>query len=393
MGASVFRVIKEQWQRALTLMGVGVASLLLVAAPGASADGVPVKVRFGGDTQSTRVVLDVAQSVEAREVAGNRSRQIVLEFPRLTVDASSGRGQGLVGEWNLQRVNGATRLTLNLSGDAEVDRRFLLAPADGVAFYRYVIDIKSAQTGRAATPQVAAAPRVTPTPVARNTKRVIVIDAGHGGSDPGALGANAKEKEITLAAAKALKTKLERTGRYTVVLTRENDTYVGLEQRVQISRRAQADLFISLHADAGENHATRGASVYTLSDRGSDRVAAGSNSNWAINVDGVGGDQSVRQILFDLTQRNTRNKSAEFAEMLIQNVGSDRPLLTRAHRDAGYVVLFAPDVPAVLLEMGFITNTSDEETLLDARKRDALADSIVRSIDAYFSRNTLTAST
>ena len=138
----------------------------------------------------------------------------------------------------------------------------------------------------------------------------------------------------------------------------------------------------------------RGASIYTLSDQGSDRVAknASTNSDWGIDAGAANNNKAVREILFDLTQRFTRNKSAAFAEIMVQNVGAERPLLTRAHRDAGYVVLFAPDVPAVLLEMGFVTNPSDEAMLANSRQRDALAGAIVKSIDNYFSPQVVTAS-
>ena len=412
MDARIVSVLVSQWRRVATLVAVIAGGCLVLAVQDASADGVPIKVRFGGDAGSTRVVLDVAQQVDGRVVGSDSGRQLVLEFPRLSVDRASGQGQGLVKDWALERSGAGARLTLNLAQTGQVERRFSLAPSDGVAFYRYVVDVRSALA--AAAPQPAPAPVAQPV-VARaaaaaaapataparpsavrreNARKVIVIDAGHGGHDSGALGDHHQEKEITLAAARALKARLERTGRYKVVLTRSDDTFIPLEERVRISRAAHADLFISLHADSGESASTRGASVYTLSDKGSDRVArnASSNSNWAINAGPAGADQAVREILFDLTQRFTRNKSAAFAEILVQKVGADRPMLTRAHRDAGYVVLFAPDVPAVLLEMGFITNDADEALLVDPKKRDVLCESIAHSIEAYFSGQVVTAS-
>ena len=379
----------------------------LAATGGAVAGAVPAKVRFGGDLQSTRLVLDVAQQIDGRLVPGAPAHKIIVEFPRLSVDADSGKGQGLVESWTLAKGGAGARLTLTLAGDAAIDRRFSLPPSEGVGFYRYVIDLKpQTATGPTAKPIITAAVATTPVaamPVsaprapaaparAAGIRKVIVIDAGHGGHDSGALGSHVQEKQITLAAAKALKARLEQTGRYKVVLTRSGDTFIPLEDRVRIARDANADLFISLHADSGPA-GTRGASVYTLSDRGSDRVAqkadAGS-SNWAITA-GQDGAKAVRQILFDLTQRVTRNKSAAFAETLIQEVGGDRPVLTRAHRDAGYVVLFAPDVPAVLLEMGFVTNPSDEALLTSSAQREALAASIARSIDKYFNSQFVTA--
>jgi N-acetylmuramoyl-L-alanine amidase len=225
------------------------------------------------------------------------------------------------------------------------------------------------------------APLEPPTPA----RKVVVIDAGHGGKDPGAHGEDAREKEITLAAAHALRERLEGTGRYKVVMTRDTDVYVPLQQRVRIARRANADLFISLHADAGTEPELKGATVYTMSEHGADRSSR-SASNW-FKVEMPGPDAAVNRILFDLTQRDTRNRSSIFAEVLLDNIGERTPLLRRSHRDAGYMVLLAPDVPAVLLEMGFITNVDDERRLSDARQRRRLMDGVVAGIDAYFAQD------
>jgi N-acetylmuramoyl-L-alanine amidase len=218
---------------------------------------------------------------------------------------------------------------------------------------------------------------------------VIVIDAGHGGRDPGAAGVRARESAITLAAAQALKARLERTGGYKVVLTRDKDVYIPLETRVRIARQANADLFISLHADAGPDPSVRGASVYTLSEHGSDRAAKSvmSRDRSLGDFKLPAKDASVNQILLDLTQRATRNQSATFAQMLLTSVHDTAVLLRRSHRDAGYVVLLAPDVPAVLLEMGFMTNAEDEAVLSDPKQRRAMMDAVGDSIDAYFSQH------
>lgn len=213
-----------------------------------------------------------------------------------------------------------------------------------------------------------------------------MIDAGHGGKDSGAVGANIYEKEVTLAAAKSLKERLERTGRFQVVLTRETDTFVPLESRVQIARRADADLFISLHADSGPDATTRGASVYTLSEKGADRVGLVlEKDDWLMKANMPGRDRAVSQILLDLSQRATKNRSAAFAQLLLANVGEETALLRRSHRDAGFIVLLAPDVPAVLLEMGFITNPDDEAFLSSKASRARLVDAVADSIEAYFS--------
>jgi N-acetylmuramoyl-L-alanine amidase len=215
-------------------------------------------------------------------------------------------------------------------------------------------------------------------------KKVIVIDAGHGGHDPGALGGQSHEKDVTLAAAKALRTRLERSGRFKVVMTRDSDVYIPLQNRVTIARSANADLFISLHADSGGDPKVRGATVYTLSDHGVDRATHSVFSGGFIDVQLPGHDLSVKQILLDLTQRTTRNRSGAFAETLLEHISTHTELLRRSHRDAGYMVLLAPDVPAVLLEMGFITNAQDEAQLNNPRRREQLMDSVGDAIEAYF---------
>ena len=220
--------------------------------------------------------------------------------------------------------------------------------------------------------------------------KVIVVDAGHGGHDPGARSLVRNEKDVTLAAALALKGRLEKLGRYKVVLTRDTDVFIPLEDRVRIARKAGADLFISLHADsAGSDPTPHGASIYTLSDSGQQRVnyVLGPHE-WFANAGGRRSDPGVRQILLDLTQRSTRNRSSQFASLLINHISNRVDLLPRSHRDAGYFVLLAPDVPAVLLEMGFITNPSDEMRLTDPAQRETLMGGVADAIDAYFSGET-----
>jgi N-acetylmuramoyl-L-alanine amidase len=214
--------------------------------------------------------------------------------------------------------------------------------------------------------------------------KVIVIDAGHGGRDPGALGAAVREKDVTLAAAMALRDRLQRTGRFKVVMTRDSDVFVPLDTRVSLTRGAGADLFISLHTDFGADPTLRGATVYTLSDNGMERATRDVFSGGFIDVQLPSHDPSVQQILLDLTQRTTRNRSDAFAETLLEHIGARTELSGRGHRDADYKVLLAPDVPAVLLEMGFLTNPQDQAALTTARGRARLMDSVGDAIEAYF---------
>ena len=379
------------WVRAaLIIGGLTTAGVAVATAQGPAAPAGVQKVRFGGDRNETRVVIDLDRAAAGKLISDGMSDQrLVMALPNVIVSGDlQGSGQGLVKRWVIDEAAGGARLRLDLAGKAEVRRRFLLPPGDGATAYRYVIDLKAVGGPATAAPQ--ALPRVTQvaTPIKAaplRLKKVIVIDAGHGGKDPGSLGANVHEKEVTLAAAKALKDRLERTGRYQVVLTRETDTFVPLESRVQIARRADADLFISLHADSGPDASTRGASVYTLSDKGTDRVGLVlEKDDWLMKANMPGRDRAVSQILLDLSQRATKNRSAAFAQLLLANVGQETTLLRRSHRDAGFIVLLAPDVPAVLLEMGFITNPDDEAFLTTKSSRKRLVDAVADSIEAYF---------
>jgi N-acetylmuramoyl-L-alanine amidase len=177
-----------------------------------------------------------------------------------------------------------------------------------------------------------------------------------------------------------------------VVLTRTGDAYVPLDGRVRIARAADADLFISLHADSGPTADVRGASVYTLSEKGERRVASVLGKDDWLMPASLGADRTVSEILLDLTQRSTRNRSAIFAEMLLEHISDETDLLRRSHRDANLAILLAPDVPAVLLEMGFINNLEDERALTDPRRRARLMDSVGDAIDAWFARDAKVAS-
>lgn len=411
------RLIKalSAWGRpasGVALLGLALLTMALASPSHAANGGDPIKVRFGGDRAQTRLVIEAPRQLQVK--LGDRDAQS-LELALAGVKPSedmTGSGRGLVQAWSLKRGAGGAKLTLTLTGKASISRRFLLPPADGIEVYRYVVDLAGSGVAPApATRDSVKSLPVTATPVsapaakpdvdskltladfvhaaralkARLIRKVVVIDAGHGGHDPGAMGDRAREKDITLAAAKALKVRLERTGRFKVVLTREKDVFVPLEERVQIARKANADLFISLHADVGADPAVHGATVYTLSDQGVDRAAKGVFDGGSfLNVKLPGRDQSVKQILLDLTQRNTRNRSGAFAETLIDQVSEQTDLVSRSHRDAGYVVLLAPDVPAVLLEMGFITNRHDESQLMDPARRGRLMNAVGTAIETYF---------
>ncbi|HEX5775943.1 MAG TPA: N-acetylmuramoyl-L-alanine amidase [Caulobacteraceae bacterium] len=394
--ASMFRA-KKAGKLALVVAAAAAGVLAVGALQAAAASAADVlKVRLGGDKAETRIVLDVNRSVSGKLVSdGAGDGKVVLTLSDVEVPiALGGDGQGLVRRWSVEESGRSAKVTIELAQDAVVRRRFLLPPGDGVTNYRYVIDLKSARDLPAVRmAKATTAPKLAVERASAPRKRVVVIDAGHGGKDPGARGSESREKDITLASARALKARLEKSGRYKVVMTRDSDVFVPLETRVKLARKADADLFISLHADAGPDESTRGLSVYTLSEQGQDRAGrVMGKEDWLMNASHTGGNRAVSQILFDLTQRATKNRSAQFAEMLLERVSDETTLLRRSHRDAGFVVLLAPDVPAVLLEMGFITSPDDEKTLASADGRRRLMDAVGDSIDAYFAEQTRLAS-
>lgn len=379
--------------RALVAGAVVAVGLAAFAVGHAATESVDLlKVRMGGDSAETRLVVELDGATSAKVLSdGAADRRVAILLSGVTAtQVQQGAGRGVVKAWTVEKAQGGALLQMDLAGPAQLKRRFLLPPADGVASYRYVIDV-AAQPGAAMTSAVAATPapqiRTQFLPVKRPAlplKKVVVIDAGHGGKDAGAQGTSGYEKDINLAAALTLADQLGRSGRYKVVLTRSSDTYIPLETRVRIAQRAGADLFISLHSDSAPETNLKGASVYTLSDKASQRATRFvSRDDWFMKAS-LTGDQGVRDILFDLTQRATRNRSAVFAQTLVSNIQGRAPMLRHSHRDAGFMVLLAPDVPAVLLEMGFVNNPEDEARLRDPAARTRLMRAVVGAIDAHF---------
>lgn len=218
-------------------------------------------------------------------------------------------------------------------------------------------------------------------------KPVIVIDPGHGGTDPGAVGVKGTyEKTITTKAANELAARLRRSGRYKVILTRTTDSYVEHDDRLRIARTGQADLFISIHADSAGKSA-KGATVYTLADRAKGRQKRiVNNQNWILDVDLSAQSDPVGDILVDLAQRKTESQSDAFAEILLSELTGKVDLIGNSHRRAGYYVLLAPDVPAVLLELGYLSNSQDEKRLKTKSYRDKITLSVERAIDKYMAQ-------
>jgi N-acetylmuramoyl-L-alanine amidase len=244
----------------------------------------------------------------------------------------------------------------------------------------------------AADRAAAAAPSKAVAPAAPGDERpVIVLDPGHGGIDPGAAaGGGRLEKDIVFAYAGQLKRKLEATGRYRVLMTREHDIFIPLGERVRLARAAHADLFISIHADTISGGAdVRGLTIYTGSERASDADSAklADRENKADAVAGLEGGESaddVTDILQDLTQRETRAFSHNFASRLVGELDPVARLNKNPHRQAGFRVLRASDIPSVLLELGYLSSRKDSDLLMSEEWRDLSSGAIVTAVQRFF---------
>ena len=389
-----------------TRLRTPLATLLVLAACGATAAEAATLVlgaRIGPGKDKTRVVLDLSAKVGFAVFTLGKPYRVVIDLPPVTwrLDPRKTPRGGLVEAFRYGHFRDTiSRVVLDVSGPVKVHKAFLLPPG-GDAGYRLVVDLRSttaAQFARRAPPERAAKPpadtKSIPLPKRRvkRSLKTVAVDPGHGGVDPGAIGVRGtREKRVTLSHAKALVRKLRATGRYRVVMTRARDTFVPLRRRVAIARRHAADLFISLHADSIPKSAIRGASVYTLSERASDRRAAAlaakeNKADLIAGVDLTEQTSEVASFLIDLAQRQTMNDSAVFARILTREIGKVRPLLRNTHRFAGFAVLKAPDVPSVLVELGYLSNPKEERILNRARDRERVTAAIVRAIDSYFAR-------
>lgn len=372
------------------------------------------KIRFGDYGSRTRVVLDLTDSIKFSHFILGDPYRVVVDLPEISwkIPGISGVG-GVVEQYRYGLFKpGTTRLVLDVKTPVRVKRAFILDP-EANAGHRLVLDLetisraefdKNLRQSRIERPkalspakgpdEMAALPIVpSPKPAPKKTKKakkIIVLDPGHGGVDPGAIGKSGRfEKHITLSMARELKKKLEKTGRYKVVLTRKKDIFLRLRNRLKIARKADADLFISLHADSNKNKKIRGLSVYTLSERASDKEAASlatseNKSDVIAGIDLSHETPEVTDILIDLAQRETMNLSSHFANTLIQELRREVKLLRKTHRFAGFAVLKAPDVPSVLVELGYLSNSSEEKKLRDPKYRARLSAALVSGIDKYF---------
>jgi N-acetylmuramoyl-L-alanine amidase len=380
--------------------------LCLLLLWGGAAWGAPTvsAVRVGATAERTRFVIEMTEKADYQVMTLANPYRLVIDFEHLqwaVKDPNIAPG-GLVASVRYGRFTADTsRVVLDLAGPADVSQIFILPP-QGSYPTRFVVDLKPTskrsflaginQPDRDPSFRLRTAQPATPAPARVGGKRIVVVDAGHGGIDPGTLGSTGPdEKHVTLAVARELARQLEATGRYTVVLTRDTDIFLPLRTRVDVARHANADLFISLHCDSISNSKVRGSTVYTLSETSSDKEAAAlaakenrSDVIAGVNLDGESDD--VSSILIDLAQRETMNYSAEFAELLVPSLGKSLIMRTNSHRFAGFVVLKAPDVPSVLIEMGFLSNPKDAHFMYSKDGQANIAAGIVRATDKFFAR-------
>lgn len=406
-------------RRFVVAAGTAAAFLSGPALAAGRAVSIASALRLHDHASHTRLVLELSDGVDFSLFRLADPDRVVIDFPEL--DWAIGNGTpgaaGLVRSIRFglfQTGNG--RIVLDLAGPVHVKNAFVL-PATGGTPFRFVVDLEPIDRARfmavlgpqnrigkfgvppagpAAGAQVTAAPppAATTAPAAPSPKadhrKVVAIDPGHGGVDPGAVGVSGiYEKVITLAAARQLKTRLEGTGRYKVILTRDRDVSLGLSERRDVARSAEADIFVSLHADSMANKSVRGLSVYTLSEKASDQEAEtlAEQENGADNIIGIDlsrESQEVRHILVDLAMRESMNLATKLATRLIDELEREVTLVRNSHRFARFAVLKSPDIPSVLIEMGYLSNRDDETALKKDAYRAKLMGAIVRGLDAHF---------
>lgn len=396
---------------AMALFVVLVSCPVPVLAAGDAADGSGVAPASGvvtasealvvGDAARTRFVLDLSGSARFTVFSLDSPDRVVIDLPdvafALSKDAGN-EGRGLVSAFRFGQIStGMSRIVLDVTKPVAVDKSFVLPPADGQPA-KLVIDLVATdrQTFAAAVrayrdrEKTAAADSVPPSSSPSDGRMRIVLDPGHGGIDSGAIAkSGTREKDVVLAFALTLKSMLEKSGRYEVLMTRSDDSFISLGGRVAFARAHRADLFVSIHADSFWGSDVRGATIYTLSDRASDRMAAQiaeseNKSDMLAGVDVPEDTDEVSDILIDLARRETKNFAVVFARNMIKELGPRVRLFKRAHQQAGFMVLKAPDVPSALVELGYLSSPEDEKLLTSESWRESTADAMTKAIDDYF---------
>lgn len=378
--------------------------------------------RLGGDLNRTRFVADLSDAVDFRAFTLTDPYRVIVDLPEVKFLMPSGvgaNGKGLVSAFRFGLfAPGKSRIVIDTVEPVLIDKAFVRKAENGQPA-RLVLDLVrtskeefTKQSERQAAMRAMGPrqfetpaqqpPKDLPDPGKKKGKPIIMLDPGHGGVDPGAISANGLyEKNVVFSFCQQLKSKLEATGRYRVLMTRGEDIFIPLAERVEKARAEQADLLISVHADAldtkhpllGARLAAadvRGASVYTLAEEASDDLAKAiavreNRSDVLAGVELPGAsDDDLASILIDLMHRETKNLSVSFAKLLLDSLKGKVELTGKPHRFANFRVLKAQDVPSVLLELGYLSSADDERALTSEEWRSKVTDAIVESISAFF---------
>jgi N-acetylmuramoyl-L-alanine amidase len=374
----------------------------LAAAP----DSLPAAsdVRVGGDDKQTRFVVDLTQKIDLLAFTLADPYRVVIDLPQVTFKLSAKAGEqsrGLVKAFRYGLImQGGSRIVLDTKGPVRINKAFALdsvdgqparlvldlTPTDRASFLR-AISLENRSPRSSSVKPSEAAPKV-----ASDARPLIVLDPGHGGIDNGTKAASGEmEKDLVLQFVLTLRDKLERSGKYRVAMTRSDDTFIPLAERVRFARAHGAALFVSVHADAiprSEGQA-EGATVYTLSEHASDaeaaRLAEAENKADVIaGVDLTAEPGDVANILVDLAQRETKTYSTQFARMLVGELKATARLHRNPMKAAGFKVLTAPDVPSVLVELGYMSTKDDLKLLTSTVWQAKTAEALSQAVDTFF---------
>jgi N-acetylmuramoyl-L-alanine amidase len=374
--------------------------LLLAMAAAPAAANVVADMRVIGDTERTRFVVDLEQNPEFRVLRLTAPYRLVIDMPDVEFadPTRPGTGRGLISDYRYGLIApGRARIVLDLAQPAKVVSTFILDPVTPEPA-RLVIDIEPTT----AQEFEAAAREDRPDPSAPVTEReaidpggrpVVVIDPGHGGIDSGAIGVDElMEKDVTLKFGLELARQLRLGAEVEPVLTRDGDEFLSLPERVELARHNHAALLVSVHADSVAEDYVRGATVYTLSDDASDALAAAlaARENRSDILAGLALEDQpddVADILFDLARRETKNLSIRFANALVDDIEGAIPLNSNPWRRGAFRVLMAPEVPSVLLELGYLSNPEDEALFRSADWPKHEAETVARAIEDFFGKN------